>query len=69
MLFCEEEICELLAKNIARTGIIQLDGLHPAIWRIFAELNNHLSPELAEKRAVEDENLTSMETYMQVSTF
>ena len=42
-MFCEEEICEL-------------DRLHPAISRIFAELNVPLSPELAEKRAVEDEN-------------
>ena len=58
-----------MAKNIARTRIIQLGELHPAIWRIFAELNIPLSPELAEKRAIEDENLTSMKTCMEVSRF
>ena len=47
-MFCEEEICEL-------------DRLHPAIWRIFAELNIPLSSELAEKRAVEGENLINID--------
>ena len=32
-----------------------------ATWRIFAELNIHLSPEPAEKQANEDGSLTSIE--------
>ena len=36
---------ELLAKHMARTARTQ-----PAIWRIFAVLNNHLSRKLADKQ-------------------
>ena len=43
--FHEEEMGELLAKHMARTARTQ-----PAIWRIFAVLNNHLSRKLADKQ-------------------
>ena len=35
-----------------------------AIWRIFAELNNPLSPKLADKHALSKMNLTSTEESM-----
>ena len=47
----KKELGELLAKNIARTARIQLDGRTPAIWRIFAELDNPLSSKFAGKQA------------------
>ena len=52
-MFHEEEVGELLAKNIARTARRQPNGQHHAIWRIFAELNNPLSPKLAYKQSME----------------
>ena len=56
-MFRQEEIGELWAKNVTRTGKIQLDGggTTSAIWRTFVELNNPCSPKLADKRAIEDE--------------
>ena len=35
-----------------------------AIWRIFAELNNPLSPKFADEHAISKMNLTSMEVSM-----
>ena len=47
-LFHEEEIGKPLAKNIARTDRRQLNRMTSAIWRIFAILNNPLSPKHAD---------------------
>ena len=59
--FHKEEIAELLPKNKARTAS-QNTILHmtSAIWRISAEINVSLYPELAVKQANEDTNLTSI---------
>ena len=35
-----------------------------AIWRIFAQLKNQLSPKFADKRLLSNMNLTSMEVSM-----
>ena len=41
-----------MAKNIARTAGRQLVRRVSDSWRIFAVLNNPLSPKLADKRAI-----------------
>ena len=63
----EEEIGELLAnweekhsKNSKKTT----RRTTSTIWGIFAELNNPLSPKLADKHALSKMNLTSMEVSM-----
>ena len=55
-MLCKEEIGKLLAKNKVRTARIQLRGrMTLTFWRIFAELDNPLSPKLADKQATEDD--------------
>ena len=46
---------ELLAKNVATKSKNTTRRTIMAIWRIFAGLNNPLSPKLANKQAIEDE--------------
>ena len=52
--FHKEGIGELLDKNRARRTT-------SAIWKIFAELNNPLSPKFANKHELSMSSLTSME--------
>ena len=59
-MFHEEEVGELLAKNIARTARRQLDERHLLLWKIFAELNKPLSP----KHVLSKMNVTLMEVSM-----
>ena len=48
-----QEVGKLLAKNIERTARRQLDGGHLLFGEYyFAELNDPLSPKLAEKHAL-----------------
>ena len=50
-------MCELLANNVAtksKNTTRRTTSTIMAIWRIFAGLNNSLSPKLANKQAIED---------------
>ena len=58
--FHEEEIDELLAQN-SKNSKKRIWRTTSAIWRIFAELNNPVSPKLGDKHALSKMNLTSME--------
>ena len=62
----EEEIGELLAKNIYSKNSKNTTGrMTSATWRIFAKMKNPFSPKLANKHALSKMNLTLIE----VSTF
>ena len=64
-MFQEEEIGKLLAKNIVGTARRQLDERICYLENIFfAELNNFLSPKLADKPALSKMTLTLMEESM-----
>lgn len=59
--FHKEEIAELLPKTKAGTASQNtIRRITSAIWRISAEINIPLYPELAMKQANEDANLTSI---------
>ena len=60
ILLQEEEIGELLAQN-SKNSKKTIRRTISAIWRIFAELNNPVSPKLADKHALLKMNLTLME--------
>ena len=55
---------ELLAKNRARIAKKTTRQTTSAIWRIFAHLNNLISPKLADKHALSKMNLIPMEVRM-----
>ena len=59
-MFHEKEIGELLAQN-CKNSKKTIRPTTSAIWRIFAELNNPVSPKLADKHAPSKMNLTLME--------
>ena len=61
--FTSEELGELLAKN-SKNSKKTTRRTTPANWKIFAELDNPLSPKLADKHALSKMNLTSMEVSM-----
>ena len=61
--FTSEELGQLLAKN-SKNSKKTTRWTTSANWRIFAELDNPLSPKLADKYALSKMNLTSIEVTM-----